>query len=131
MKRSFTNKVLCGIKRNERPRRAIKSTGVSILTAVSGALVLGRASIGRGLAGTFSAVTEAEVLRRLPHVEKEEITKKYGASLAVQLLRESVGDTLTSYPYNVTIPIADVCNARCAFVRLGWKAPRVRTVGDV
>jgi wyosine [tRNA(Phe)-imidazoG37] synthetase (radical SAM superfamily) len=110
---------------------------MNILRAMGSALVLGRAAVGSGLAWTFSAVAEAELLRRLPHVEKEEIIKEYGedrwlCNYFVNLWEYLKGeDTLTSYPYNVTIPIADVCNARCTFCTSWLEGTKVLAVGDV
>jgi hypothetical protein len=40
-------------------------------------------------------------------------------------------DTLISYSYNVTIPIADVCNARCTFCTPWLEGTKVRALEDV
>lgn len=113
------------------------SEDMSILREVSSALVLARAAVGSGLAGTFHGVSERELLRRLPHVEKQEIIKEYEGdrwlcNYFLNLWEYLKGEeSLTSYPYNVTIPIADVCNARCTFCTSWLEGTRILAVDEV
>jgi len=89
------------------------------------------------LVRTFNAIYEPDLLRRLPQVDREDIVKEYGndpwlCNYFVNLWEYLRGeDTLTSYPYNVTIPIADVCNARCSFCTSWLEGTKVLGMEDV
>ncbi len=91
----------------------------------------------RALARSFSLLDEETVMRRLPLVGKDDIVQEWRSdpwfcNYLVNLWEFIQGaDTLTSYPYNVTIPIADVCNARCTFCSSWLEGTKVLAVEDV
>jgi wyosine [tRNA(Phe)-imidazoG37] synthetase (radical SAM superfamily) len=68
---------------------------------------------------------------------KDEITRAYAddpwlCNYFVNIWEYSRGESvLTSYPWNVTVPIADVCNARCTFCTSWLEGTRVLALGEV
>jgi sulfatase maturation enzyme AslB (radical SAM superfamily) len=109
----------------------------SILTSqgwvVASSLLPARAALAKRLTRLY----ECDLLRPLQQVDKQDIVREYGGdpwlcNYFVNLWEYLKGeDTLTSYPYNVTIPIADVCNARCSFCTSWLEGTRVLAVEDV
>lgn len=96
-----------------------------------------RPQAGPALARSFALLDEQTLLRRLPRVSKEDILHEWRGdpwfcNYLVNLWEFVMGeDTLTSYPYNVTIPIADVCNARCTFCSSWLEGTKVLAVEEV
>jgi MoaA/NifB/PqqE/SkfB family radical SAM enzyme len=68
---------------------------------------------------------------------KDELTRAYAddpwlCNYFVNIWEYSRGESvLTSYPWNVTVPIADVCNARCTFCTSWLEGTRVLALGEV
>lgn len=81
--------------------------------------------------------SESELAQAMKLLSKEAILEKYASdpwicNFLINWWEYVHGvDTLTTYPWNITIPIADVCNARCTFCSSWIEGTRVLKLEEV
>ena len=87
--------------------------------------------------GNPYSVTKAELMNAVRPISREVLAKRFEhdaflANFALNHWEYAHGvHTLTTYPWNVAIPISDVCNARCTFCNSWLRGKRLLKLDDL
>ena len=89
------------------------------------------------LVKTLNDLTEGQLVAAVKQLSKSEIQAEYGSdpwlcNYFINWWEYVRGEAeISSYPWNITIPIADVCNARCTFCTSWIEGTRIISLNEL